>query len=77
MNMRIDENNEFSKSWESLIKPKYSDFSADWYKTVGTVIIFTMMVNVLATPMIVFVFHVMRLIKVCFDQSTYFSKKKK
>ena len=69
MNMRVDENNELSKSWENLIKPKYSDFSVDWYKSVGTIIIFTMMINVFATPMIVLTIYIIRSIKICFDQS--------
>lgn len=69
MNIRFTDGSSIAQNLQTIIKGKYYDFDPLWFEGVGTVILLTMFINIFSTPIIVVLFHVLRLIKRCLDQS--------
>lgn len=57
-----------SKFFDEIVKGKYSDVTPDWFLKVGTVILITMIIQVLSTPLTILIFHILRLIVRGWDQ---------
>lgn len=72
MNIRFQNGDNVSQNLQSIIKGKYYDFSPLWFEGVGTVVLLTMFINMFSTPIMVLLFHALRLIKRCLDQSKFF-----
>lgn len=59
-----------------LFGGSYSDLSPYWFKNVGTVIILTLLINVISAPLITLVFTILRNLSRCCDRGCTSDPKK-
>ena len=55
-------------SLQFLFGGKYSDISPEWFKNVGTVILLTIAINTVSTPLVLIMFNILRQISQLCDR---------
>ena len=63
MNIKFQDQTTVAQKLQSVIKGRYSDFTPFWFEGVGTVVLLTMFINIFSTPIMVMIFHLLRLLK--------------
>jgi len=72
MNIKFQDQTTVAQKLQSVIKGRYSDFTPFWFEGVGTVVLLTMFINIFSTPIMVMIFHLLRLLKRALDQSFFY-----